>query len=182
MWHLYTLSAVWHSETWGCAALLPSNLCVHNQKTRALQVSCHIPVFPQALMENGRMEWEEIYGTNLSWVLKTLASYAATSLSFSLIALLTFSPSICCPTKTQRRGRQASQSATSPKAERHFTFTPKCSAAANCQRQWEHGHHWHLVAVCSWLVSFKGQLVPNPEVESRHVQSNFCDFYHPKYK
>lgn len=47
-----------------CPAFLPSNLCIPNQKTVALQVSCHIPVFPQALMGNGRMEWEEIYSTN----------------------------------------------------------------------------------------------------------------------
>ncbi|MED6280184.1 hypothetical protein CHARACLAT_008146 [Characodon lateralis] len=51
-----------------CPAFLPSNLCIPNQKTRALQVSCHIPVFPQALMGNGRMEWEEIYDTNQSKV------------------------------------------------------------------------------------------------------------------
>lgn len=37
-------------------AFLSSNLCRRNQKTRTLQVSCRIPVFPQALMGNGRME------------------------------------------------------------------------------------------------------------------------------
>lgn len=55
------------------------------------QVSCHILVFPQALMENGGMEWEEIYGTNPSRVLKTLASAAAS-----------LPPSR--PTKAQREG------------------------------------------------------------------------------
>lgn len=103
------------------SAFLHYNLCSQNQKTWALQVSCHIPVFPQALMENGGMEWEEIYGTNPSRVLKTLASAAATSSSFP--------PSPCSPLLLQllsnqnpERGRRASQSGTPPKAERHITF------------------------------------------------------------
>lgn len=38
---------------------------------------------------------------------------------------------------------------------------------------------WLFVA--GWF-HLKGNLFQTPEVESRHVQSNFCDFYHPKYK
>lgn len=67
------------------------------------------------------MEWEEIYGTNPSRVLKTLASAAATSSSFS--------PSLCSPlllhplsNQNPDRGSPASQSSASPKAERHIIF------------------------------------------------------------
>ncbi|CAB1434282.1 unnamed protein product [Pleuronectes platessa] len=71
-------------------------------------------------MENGGMEWGEIYGTNPSRVLKTLASAAATSPSFSP----SFSPLPCSPLFLPRLSNhsaetrsRASQSAASPKAE-----------------------------------------------------------------
>lgn len=69
------------------------------------------------------MEWEEIYGTNPSRVLKTLAGAAATSSSFSPLPC---SPLLLHPLSNQNpeRGRRASQSGTSPKAERHITFGP----------------------------------------------------------
>lgn len=136
------------TKPWGCPAFLPFNLCIQNQKTWALQVSCHIPVFPQALMENGGMEWEEIYGTNPSRVLKTLASAAATSPSFP--------PSPCSPlflhapsNQNPERETRASQSGASPKAERHITFGQSVQLQLLVRRQWERGHHWHLVAVSS---------------------------------
>lgn len=106
----------------GCPAFLPSNLCFLNQKTCALQVSCHIPVFPQALMGNGRMEWQEIYGTNPSRVLKTLASICCCSLHPP-------SPPALLLAANQNLSRQiwTSQSGVAPKAERHLAFGPSCS-------------------------------------------------------
>lgn len=53
---------VQHKTTSLPCVLALLNLCTKKQKTRALQVSCHIPVFPRALMENSEMEWVEIYG------------------------------------------------------------------------------------------------------------------------
>lgn len=108
----------------GCPAFSPVNLCIQNQKTLALQVSCHIPVFPQALMENGRMEWEEIYGTNLSRVLKTLASAAATSSSFFSVALLTSPP----PTRAQREGDEPANPVRLPKQG----ITSRLAQALSC--------------------------------------------------
>lgn len=145
------VSATSRTRPWGRPAFLPFfNLCVQNQKTWTLQVSRHIPVFPRALMENGGMEWEEIYGTNPSRVLKTLASDAATSSSFSPLA--------CSPLLLQPKPREREMGqpiGASPKAEHHITFGQICSAAAAHYRQ--RGHHWHLVADPSWARFLKWQ-------------------------
>lgn len=93
------VSAMSRTRPRGRPAFLPFfNLCIQNQKTWTLQVSRHIPVFPRALMENGGMEWEEIYGANPSRVLKTLASATATSSSFSPLA--------CSPLLLQPKPRE----------------------------------------------------------------------------
>lgn len=117
----------------GCPAFLPLNLCIQNQKTLALQVSCHMPVFPQALMENGRMEWGEIYGTNPSRVLKTLASAAATSSSFSPLPC---SPLLLQPEPGERETGQPIRCVSQSRAS--HPVWPKCSAGCSLEtrRTW----------------------------------------------
>lgn len=127
----------------GCPAFSPVNLCIQNQKTRALQVSCHIPVFPQALMENGGMEWGEIYGTNPSRVLKTLASAAATSSSFSPLPC---SPLLLQPEPRERETGQPIRCVSQSRAS--HPIWPKCSA-----RSLETIRTWTPVTPCGgfWL-------------------------------
>ncbi|XP_078136212.1 src kinase-associated phosphoprotein 1 isoform X1 [Sander vitreus] len=86
-----------------------------------------IYIVSKALMENGGMEWEEIYGTNPSRVLKTLASTAATSSSFSSTHC---SPLPLQPKRREREKGQPIQCVSQSRASHHIW--PKCLAAAAC--------------------------------------------------
>lgn len=98
----------------------------------ALQVSCHIPVFPQALMENGGMEWEEIYGTNPSRVLKTLASAAATSPLFPSVVLLDSLP----PCAVQPKPREGETGQPIRCVSQHLAKVFSCSCLLQTTRTW----------------------------------------------
>lgn len=65
-------------------------------------------------MENGGMEWEEIYGTNPSRVLKTLVSAAPAAAAAAAAATTTSLPP-SRPTKIQREGGRPANPVRLPK-------------------------------------------------------------------
>ncbi|XP_034715559.1 src kinase-associated phosphoprotein 1 isoform X2 [Etheostoma cragini] len=82
-----------------------------------------IYIISKALMDNGGIEWEEIYGANPSRILKTLASTAATSSSFSSAHC---SPLPLQPKRRAREKGRPIQCVSQSRASHHILAAAAC--------------------------------------------------------